>query len=208
MNSTVVYGPPVPISMTLLTDTEVSIAKVDDVLIRVGKKWVSKNIQRAVSDVYIVVLFDKSDVIVEDTEVSNTVDEEVLFSSMIIADTLSVGSTIKTEVDGVYSTGNSNVTFMVKVKINGVVLHSFTSVPKNVTNTPVALKINNTIRNGGVVVSKATFSAPSDGLFAAVLNDTTVDMSIDNLLEITMQWDEASASSIGTIRQGMLRIYK
>jgi hypothetical protein len=208
MNSIVVYGPPVPISMTLLTDTEVSTAKVDDVLVRVGKKWVSKNIQRAISDVYSVVLFDKSDVIVEDTEVSNTVDEGVLFSSMIIADTLSVGSTIKTEVDGMYSTGNSNVTFMVKVKINGVIIHQFTSVPKNVTDTPVALKISNTVRDSGVVVSKATFSAPSDGLFAAVMNDTTIDMSIDNLLEITMQWDEASVANTGTIRQGMLRIYK
>lgn len=208
MNNTILYGPPVPISMTLLTDTDVSDAEQDDVLYRVGNKWVSKNIERAISNVYDVVLFDRADVIVEDTTVSNTTDERVLFSSTVIADTLSVGSTIRTAVDGVYSTNNSNVTFTVKVKVNGAVLHSFTSVPKNVTDTPVGLEINTTIRDLGVAVSKATFSAPNDGLFAATVTDTVIDLSVDNLIEISMQWDEALPENAGIIRQGMLQIYK
>lgn len=208
MDTTVLYGPPTQVSMTLLTDTDVSGAKQGDVLYRVGNKWVSKNIERAISNVYDVVLFDRADVIVQDTIVSDTVDEEVLFSSMVIADTLSVGSTIKTAVDGVYSTDNSNVTFTVRVKINGVVLHSFTSVAKNVTDTPVGLKINTTVRDSGAIVSKATFSAPNDGLFAAALADTVIDLSVDNLIEISMQWDEALPENAGVIRQGMLQMYK
>lgn len=153
--------------------------------------------------------YKPSSVLLSDTTVSNTTAETTLFTTSFNADELRAGDNVEMSINGIYSTANSSDTFTVRVKINGTTVHSFTSVAKNVTNTPVEMLHRFTVRGSGATAAisgRADFMAYNDSLFASDVADGTINTTIANTITVTMQWNAADVSNSGTIKQGICKI--
>lgn len=152
-----------------------------------------------------------TDIVVSDTTVSNTTTETTIYSTTISANELQVGSILETVISGLYSTANASDTFNVNIYLNGTLLNSFTSVPKNVTDTPVELKNTMTVRTtgaSGAAVARSSFHAENDGLHGTDYSSFSINTTSSVTLSIKMQWSSADVSNSGTITQGFTRRLK
>ena len=153
--------------------------------------------------------YKDNSIVVSDVVVANTTVETTLFSMSFLPDELRAKDMIETVISGYYSTTNASDTFTVRVKINGTTAHTFTSVAKHVTNTPVEMTHKFTVRQNGTTAAisgMATFAAFNDSLFGADVLDSTINTTIANTITITMQWDTAAVGNTGTLKQGICRI--
>lgn len=153
--------------------------------------------------------YKPSSILLSDTTVENTTAETTLFTTSFNPDELRAGDNVEMNINGVYSTANSSDTFTVRVKINGTTVHSFTSVAKNVTDTPVEMIHRFTVRSSGTtgaISGRADFAAYNDSLFASDVADGTINTTIANTITVTMQWDIANIGNSGTIKQGICKI--
>ena len=158
-----------------------------------------------------VQIFDSDSMIVSDITVANTTVETSIFTSTIDADIITEPTMLDLELSGIYSTSNASDTFTVRIKLNGTTVHSFTSVPKNVSNTPVELSCKSTIRTigaSGTTSSRAVFAAYNDGLFGSSVASSSIDTTASSTISVTMQWGSASAGNSGTIKQGVMKMNK
>ena len=156
-------------------------------------------------------LFDSDSMLISSNTVANTTTETTIFTATIPAGFITAPTMIEMDIDGVYSTSNSNDSFVCRVKLNGVSIHTFNSVPKNVVDTPVELTSRTTIRTigvGGIAVTKANFAAHNDGLFGSSVSDLAINTTVANVISITMEWDNASVNNSGTIKQGIIKLNK
>jgi hypothetical protein len=153
---------------------------------------------------------NKNEVIISDTVVANTIAETEIYKAFIPANYLSQSDVVETIVNGIYSTANSSDTFTVNVILDGVTVHSFTSVPKKVTSTPVELLHRFTVRSVGEtasIQSRSNFAAPNQSLFGGSEENITLDTTKPCDLSITMQWNTALPTNSGTIKQGFTKFF-
>lgn len=172
-----------------------------------GTNWLVRNRDRIYEGAKQT--YKDSSVVIADVVVGNTTAETTLFSTSFAPDELRASDMIETVISGYYSSDNSSDIFTVRVKVNGVTMHSFVSVAKNVTDTPLEMTHKFTVREDGVTAATTgmvTFNAPNDGLAGASVVDSTIDTTITNSIEITMQWDSATVGNTGTIKQGICRV--
>ena len=149
------------------------------------------------------------DIVTSDTVVSNTTTETTIFTSTISSNFISTPTMIDFDLSGIYSTGNASDVFTARVKFNGIAAHTFESVPKNVTNTPVEIIGKFTVRTVGVsgtIDSKVTFAAHNESLFGSSVGSSSIDTTSGIVITVTMEWDNASVSNTGTVKQGSVKI--
>ncbi len=172
-----------------------------------GTNWLIRNRDRIYEGA--TQTYKNDSVTISDTTVANTTTETTLFTTSFAPDELRSGDMVDIIVGGYYSTTNASDTFTARIKINGTAVHSFNSVPKNVTNTPVEMEYKFTVRGDGAtapVTGLAKFSAFNDSLFGADIQDGTLNTTIANTITITMQWSAATVGNTGTLKQGICKI--
>lgn len=114
-----------------------------------------------------------------------------------------VGDSFRAVVAGVLNAAN-NQTIRVRVKAGAVVLSDSLAQPiTNITNDVFSLNIDFTIRNLGTagvasIVTLGTFhyaktsNASVEGFAFNVINSTTFDTTVPNILDITVEWGAAN----------------
>lgn len=122
------------------------------------------------------------------------------------ANGFSVGDSFRVIMGGILNTAN-NQTIRIRVKTGSVILLDSGNQPiTNITNDVFYLNIDFTIRQvGGVgvasIVSLGSFhytktsNASTQGFAFNVLNNTTFDTTINNTLDITVEWGSNNAGN-------------
>ena len=139
--------------------------------------------------------------------VSNTVSELTLFSTVpaLSADTLVVGTTIRTTIRGVLgTTGLFPPAMRVRAKIGATVICESFAVTAPLANAAAhyfTIEVLMTMRSlggGGTAIGEGHMLCTEDAsvipkLFElATTTPQAVDTTIDNALDVTMQWGTAS----------------
>jgi len=148
-----------------------------------------------------------SDSITTPVTVANTIDETIVFTATLPAETLKVGKVYIILAYGKGSTHDANDTLTIRCKINGTTLLTLTSTPKLVTDVPMHLHLTNTVRTLGEI---GTFASHGDVLIEDTksninVSSTIVNTTIANDLTITFQWDSADEGNSATLDQAFLQ---
>lgn len=144
---------------------------------------------------------------IADITVANTVVETVIYSIGMNANYLQAGKQIETILHGVFSSvagANGVATF--RIKYGGTAAATIASVAGANTNSPFSLDIATTCRaiGAGTAGKLITSSRYEEGIadrqvVAGPL--TNIDTTINNTIQITVQWATASASNTLLVRQ-------
>jgi hypothetical protein len=122
------------------------------------------------------------------------------------ANGFSVGDSFRVIMGGILNTAN-NQTIRIRVKTGSVILLDSGNQPiTNITNDVFYLNIDFTIRQIGAagiasIISLGSFhytktsNASTQGFAFNVLNNTTFDTTINNTLDITVQWGSNNAGN-------------
>jgi hypothetical protein len=137
----------------------------------------------------------------------------------IPADAWTVGKVAKIESEGHYSTGGTPATLTFRVKLGALTFVPVTTAtitpPASQTSANWYLRTMLTARQAGVtglvtMSGKVEFIDVTTGNVRAIgLQQTgsgAVDLTVDNLLDVTVQWSAASASDTITSRNGLITI--
>jgi hypothetical protein len=141
-------------------------------------------------------------------------------SLSVPANAFSIGDSFKADLSGLFSAAN-NQTIRIRVKSGVAVLldSGVQSLTNSITNDIFTLSLDFTIRQTGVagVASLASFgrfiyvktnNASTQGFGMNTINNTTFDTTINNTLDVTVQWGSNNAgNSIYTDVFVLSRIY-
>ena len=154
-----------------------------------------------------------------DKTVANTVTETTLIDGgvgnlTIQANSLKVGDTIRLALLG-YHSGVSNPTIRVKVKTNSTVQLDTGAVGSaNSTNELVQLNALLTVRSigaSGSIIGHGYYQELGAGIGNFPMVNTaavTIDTTIDQVLDITVEWGTASASNTITSTNVLIEILR
>lgn len=158
------------------------------------------------------------------TPVVNTTTETTILNGgvgtlSVPANRFQVGDSFHAILSGILSADNNN-TIRIRVKSGGIVLgDSGVIILPGITNKFFDIKIDFTVRQiGGPGVSSIatsgqfTYSKDASNAFEGVdflsINNTTFDTTVDNTLNITVEWGSASiGNSISTEFFVLTKIY-
>ncbi len=149
------------------------------------------------------------DIVTSSVTVANTTTETTVYTANIDPNELVVGKVIEVKLQGIYSTANSADTFNVNVYLDGSLVATITSDPKQVTGAEFDIQFLSTIRSVGASGTARTF------LYAHVADvDKSVasnalapiDTTITNTITVSIQWSSATAGDTLTLQQGYKRI--
>lgn len=145
------------------------------------------------------------------TVVTGTIAESTLIGAgagtlSVLANQFSVGDSFRADLGGVLSTAN-NETIRIRVKSGAVVLaDTGTQTISNVSNNVWSLSINFTIRQTGAagvasIVTLQTFNYAKtvngtiEGFSSNTVNSTTFDTTVNNTLDVTVQFGSTSGTN-------------
>lgn len=145
------------------------------------------------------------------TPITGTTTESTLINGgvgtlTVPANTFSVGDSFRGDFGGVLSTAN-NQTIRIRIKSGSTVfVDSGLQTINNVSNNVWSLSIDFTIRQLGAagtasIVTLATFNYAKtvngtvEGFSFNSVNNTTFDTTINNTLDVTVQWGSANAGN-------------
>jgi collagen type VII alpha len=145
------------------------------------------------------------------TIITNTTVESTLINGgvgtlSVLANQFSVGDSFRGDFGGVVNTGN-NQTIRIRLKTGSVILvDSGAQTINNVSNNVWSLSVNFTIRATGAagvasIVSLGTFNYAKtvngtvEGFSFNAVNNTTFDTTVNNTLNVTVEWGAASTSN-------------
>jgi hypothetical protein len=147
------------------------------------------------------------------TEITNTTSELSLIGPgvgvlSVPANAFKVGDSFIVRMGGSISTSGGNDTLRVKVKTNSTVLadSGVQSLP-NLTDESFLLEVDFTIRNigaattaeilsVGIMTFQKSSSGSMEGFEFSTLENTTFDTTIENTLDITIEWGDADPGDI------------
>jgi len=145
------------------------------------------------------------------TPITNTTTESTLINGgvgtlTVPANTFSVGDSFRGDFGGVLSTAN-NQTIRIRIKSGSAIfVDSGLQTINNVSNNVWSLSIDFTVRQLGAagtasIVTLATFNYAKtvngtvEGFSFNSVNNTTFDTTINNTLDVTVQWGSANAGN-------------
>jgi hypothetical protein len=144
--------------------------------------------------------------IISGTNVEHTLINGGVGTLTVPANAFKIGDSFRAIFGGVMSVAN-NQTIRIRVKTNGtILLDSGAQSITNITNGIFSLNIDFTIRQlGGAgvasIVSLGTFhynktsNAAVEGFGFNVINNTTFNTTVDNTLDVTVQWGSTNAGN-------------
>ena len=157
---------------------------------------------------------------VSGTDVETSVINGGVGTLTVPANAFSVGDSFRADLSGIFSAAN-NQTIRIRVKSGAVVLldSGVQSLTNTISNDVWTLSLDFTIRQIGAagVASLASFgrftylktnNASTQGFGMNTINNTTFDTTINNTLDVTVQWGSNNAgNSIYTDVFVLSRIY-
>jgi hypothetical protein len=161
---------------------------------------------RPFKNVYGLYSQTEDSVIVSGTTIENTLIGSGVGFITIPENGFSVGDSFSASLSGFISCGN-NETIRIRVKSGSVIfLDSSTQTQPSLNNDLWELFINFTIRQIGVagnasIVSSGTFhttkknSTSVQGFSFSGLNNTTFDTTLNNTLDITVEWGSSNSNN-------------
>lgn len=142
-----------------------------------------------------------------DTTVANTVTETTLYSYTFAADELHADEHITFDISGAYSNASASDDFTIRVKVGGVTIHTVNRVGGNQTNAGWQLFHEGTIRTTGATGTFVDLTKFLDNEKVYLQSDTSthsIDTTITQLFEVTIQWVNAKVGNTFTCHQGGL----
>ena len=138
--------------------------------------------------------------------VANTVSETEIYNHILPADFLHSDMRVIFSSTGAFSTDSASETLTVKIKINGVVIHTLIITPSNGTDIAWRGVHEGTIRTDGESGSFIDFSEFSESgvspIFTAESVAHQIDTTIDNTYSVTVQWGASKVGNSFSCTQG------
>lgn len=147
------------------------------------------------------------DVKTSSTQVNDSTTETEVFSATLDADSMKVGRVYEVNLFGKYNTNDSSTKFHLRFKIGGTTVATITSVAANVTDAPVSARLKFTVRDTG---ASGTIMAHTESVFDDQHTDVhhgteTIDTTVAEDIDATVEWDSADAGLSVTIGQGYMK---
>lgn len=142
---------------------------------------------------------------IDTTTVTNTVTETVIYSYTFAANELHEDERIILDISGYLSNASAADDYIIKIKLDGTVFHTFNRVGGNVANAGFEFKHTGNIRSAGatgVFIDHTTFTELS---LKYSFGDATLhplDTTTSHLYEITITWANAKVGNIFVCNQG------
>ena len=150
-------------------------------------------------------------VVLERTHIGNSIVETTLFSTVLPEYHMHDMHVMKLHINGFYDTGAAADTWTIRVKLGGTTLNAIArQSANNALSFGWDLQMMITTRSigeSGTVIDLATLI---DDNTIKIHDDETihaVDTTVDNLLEVTVQWGAAKVANDFHLDQGMLHHY-
>ena len=146
-------------------------------------------------------------VVTSNTTVTNTTTETALFSKTFPADSFHEDYVVRLSLYGSISNSSASDDYTIKYKLGGTTLHTLTRVGGNVSDNGWVLTFVLTIRvtgSSGEFLDFTEFREASVNQSFSEITTHSVDTTSDQLLEITVTWDNAKADNTITASQGFL----
>lgn len=144
------------------------------------------------------------------TTVTNTVTETTVYSYTLAANEMVADQRIMLNASGSITNASAADDYTIKIKLNGVLVHSLARVGGNVTNVGWRLLYEGTVRtigSSGTYVDCTILSEGSISVSAAETTTHAIDTTVSNLFEVTVTWNNAKAGNTFSCTQGMLNFY-
>jgi len=144
------------------------------------------------------------------TEVTNTTVETTIYSKVFAANELHIDEVVSILLSGVYSNAPSSDDFSIRLKVNGVTIHTLPRVGGNVTDVGWETLARFTVKTPGISGTYVDFfkftesgSPPYSGADSSA---HIVDTTIASTFTVTMQWDNAKAGNTFFCTQGFTQL--
>ena len=145
-----------------------------------------------------------------DETVTNTQNDTEIFSHIISADGLRVGSVITIELAGQFSNASASDDFGIRFYINSVNVHDLLRVGGNVTATGWSAKYMATIRSigsSGTLSDYAEFVENGEAVISiADIGTHTVNTTATIEFAVSIKWANSDVGNTFTQTQGILRV--
>lgn len=142
------------------------------------------------------------------TLVENTTTETAIYSGTLAADSLHVGDLSQLLLGGSYDTGAASDTWTLRLYFGGTLIHTILrQSANNLIGAGWRFTMEGSIRTGGVSGTLVDLLVLHDDNTAFADSDTTphtVDTTIDNVLEVTIQWGAAKVANIFRLDHGII----
>lgn len=147
-------------------------------------------------------------IVLSQTQVVNTTTETEIYSHTIAAESLHTGDVSILSIAGYYDTGAASDTWTLRLKFNGVTVHSIVrSSANNATNFGWQFKLDGTVRSDGASGSFIDIGILLDDDTIKSVSDATVhalDTTIATTVSATIQWGAAKATNDFRLEQGII----
>jgi hypothetical protein len=140
--------------------------------------------------------------------VTNTITETAVFLEEIPENSVNIGTVFNLKLFGHYSS-NTTDNFTIRLKYGGTTILSLSSPTLAVTNVPISISATLTVRtlgSNGTLVSFLETSFNGTLQQNTTLSPVTIDTTVNNNLEITIEWSAADIDNSLTITQGFLSV--
>jgi hypothetical protein len=141
------------------------------------------------------------------TTVAGTVTDTTIDSHVIKANEFAVGRQVEARHLGRYSKATGSDTFDIKLKLNGTLITSFTVPGGSATNQPIDSQCFFTCRSVGTSGTIQLYvKCQLDGTTSYYVSATpaTIDTTVDNTFEITLQWGATTAGNTASMDQSWI----
>lgn len=140
--------------------------------------------------------------------VTNTTTETSIYSGMLPANSLSLGDFSELILAGSYDTNSASDVWTVRIKFGGTTIHTLTRTSSNnVTAAGWHISMQGSVRTSGVSGTMADVVRVHDDDTVLTVSDAgthTIDTTADIAVDITVQWNVATASTTFRLAHGII----
>lgn len=142
------------------------------------------------------------------TIVQNTTTETTIYAGTLAANSLHVDDFSQLLLGGSYDTGAASDTWTLRLKFGGVLIHTIVrQSANNVVGAGWRFTMEGSVRSAGVSGTLVDLLVLNDDNTSFADSDTTphtINTTIDNVLEVTIQWGAAKAANIFRLDHGII----
>lgn len=141
------------------------------------------------------------------TTVVNTVTETTIYSYTFAANELHNDEHVELYLTGVYSNASATDDFTLRFKLGGTTIATVARAAGNVTNQGWKANFDITTRSIGAGGTYVNFVQYTDGVtnnLSGVTTPQSIDTTVTNIFEVTVQWANAKAGNTFSCTQGVI----
>jgi len=148
-------------------------------------------------------------VITANTAVTNTTTETEIYTRTSPANELHEDEVYRLHMLAAYSNAAASDDFTIRVKLNGVTIHTVNRLGGNVTDVGFEVLLTTTIRTdgaSGTYISSINATDDTDSYTRSTTSTAAIDTTTTNTFSMTVQWDNAKAGNVFTATQGYIEL--